>query len=356
MPIYEIKSNCIEPIQRTTFQDSGLRERQDLQRLLRHQIEVLAPDTLIVAEEFSDWEDSKRRVDLLGIDKNANLVVIELKRTEDGGHMDLQAIRYAAMVSTLTFEKVTEIFERYLRGINCDDDPRDRLLNFLDWDEPFEDEFAQEVRIILASAEFSKEITTAVLWLNERELDIRCIRMQPYADSNRVLLDVQQVIPLPEAEQYQVRVKEKSQRKREARRTSLDLTKYNVAINGKVHEELPKRRAVFLVIQHLCSSGITPEQIINEAPWRNTNLFQSIEGDVDTSEEFIERCGESLADHGRKFDARRFYTDIEDLIVRGGKTYCVSNQWGIKTREWVEKILIAFPDHGIEFRTSGDSK
>ena len=34
---------------------------------------------------------------LLCIDREANLVVVELKRTEDGGHMDLQAIRYAAM-------------------------------------------------------------------------------------------------------------------------------------------------------------------------------------------------------------------------------------------------------------------
>jgi len=32
-------------------------------------------------------------------------VVIELKRTNDGGHMELQAIRYASMVSAMTFER-----------------------------------------------------------------------------------------------------------------------------------------------------------------------------------------------------------------------------------------------------------
>ena len=51
---------------------------------------------LVVAEEFGDWEESKRRIDLLGLDRDATLVVIELKRTDDGGHMELQAIRYAA--------------------------------------------------------------------------------------------------------------------------------------------------------------------------------------------------------------------------------------------------------------------
>ena len=36
---------------------------------------------------------------------DANLVVVELKRTEDGGLMDLQALRYAAMISAMPFER-----------------------------------------------------------------------------------------------------------------------------------------------------------------------------------------------------------------------------------------------------------
>ena len=37
----------------------------------------------MIAEEFGEWEDCRRRIDLLGIDKGANLVVIELKRDEE---------------------------------------------------------------------------------------------------------------------------------------------------------------------------------------------------------------------------------------------------------------------------------
>jgi len=46
---------------------------------------------LVIAEEFDGWDKSRRRIDLLGGDKDANLVVYELKRMEDGGHMDLHA-------------------------------------------------------------------------------------------------------------------------------------------------------------------------------------------------------------------------------------------------------------------------
>ena len=217
MPIFEITHEAIRRIPTTSFSLAGIKERGDLQRLLRNQIDVVSPDTLVFSEEFGEWEDSKRRIDLLGLDRDANIVVIELKRTDDGGHMELQAIRYAAMVSTLTFEKVVEIFDAYSKRAGKQIDARTSILEFLGWDSPDDELFAQDVRIVLASAEFSKELTTAVMWLNDHGLDIRCVRMQPYEDNDRLLVDVQQVIPLPEAAAYQVQVREKEQRGRQER-------------------------------------------------------------------------------------------------------------------------------------------
>ncbi len=48
--------------------------------------------------------------------------------------MELQALRYAAMVSTLTFGEATEIHKKYLLSINCQDDPKNKLLEFLGWE------------------------------------------------------------------------------------------------------------------------------------------------------------------------------------------------------------------------------
>jgi len=225
MPIYELNAERIRKIPETSFGEAGLRERQDLQRLLRDQIDVISPDTLVISEEFGEWEESRRRIDLLGVDKDANLVVVELKRTEDGGHMELQAIRYAAMVSTMTFEKAVEVYANYLKRDGRDADAEAALLEFLEWDEPDEDRFAQEVRVVLASSDFSRELTTAVMWLNERDLDIRCIRIKPYCDDGRVLIDVQQVVPLPEAADYMVRIREKVGRERSARRGQSQLAR-----------------------------------------------------------------------------------------------------------------------------------
>ncbi len=218
MPIYEFVDNKLAELPVTQFSTVGIRERTDLQRALRDRIDLISPDTLVIAEEFADWDDSKRRIDLLGIDKHANLVVIELKRSDDGGFMDLQAIRYAAMISSMTFEKAVEIFSRYLVGRGKADDAAQTLLDFLGWIEPNEQAFAQDVCLVLAAADFSRELTTSVLWLNERDLDVRCVRLRPHADGQRLILDIQQVIPLPEASEYLVGVREKASEEREARR------------------------------------------------------------------------------------------------------------------------------------------
>lgn len=350
MAIYHIHNDRIEAVTATTFAAEGIKERDGLQRLLREQIEIISPDTLVVAEEFGDWEESRRRIDLLGVDKNANLVVIELKRTQDGGHMDLQAVRYAAMISTLTFDKVVDVFGRYLSSIGKEDDPENALLEFLEWDEPVEDEFAQDVKIVLASAEFSKELTTAVMWLNDNGLEIRCLRLKPYSDTGKVYLDVQQVIPLPEAEEYQVNIRDKSRKEKESRKSNRDLTKYTIALGDEVLEGLPKNRAIFGMVKYLCESGVDPEEIRAVIPWKK-RLFECFEGKLDL-ETFERALAERQESRGRKPQPWRYFVDKGELIYRNEKTYAFDRMWGNRTAEAMELIVRKFKDGGISFRKS----
>src|SRR5258708_4261149 len=131
MALYEIKADSIAPVAGTSFGLEHVRERGDLQRLLRANINVVSSETMVLAEEFCDWDDSRRRIDLLGLDKDANLIVVELKRSEDGGHMDLQAIRYAAMISTMTFDQAVAAHSGYLTALGRPDDARPAILDFL---------------------------------------------------------------------------------------------------------------------------------------------------------------------------------------------------------------------------------
>jgi len=351
MPIYRIDDKRIIPVERTTFARHGLRERHDIQRLLRSKIDVLSPDTLIVAEEFGEWEDSRRRIDLLGIDRNANLVVIELKRTEDGGHMELQAIRYAAMISTLTFQKLVPIYQRFLLAHNIERDATQSLLEFLGWSEPDEDSFGQEVKIVLASAEFSKELTTSVMWLNEFGLTIRCVRMHVYVSDGQTFLDVQTVIPIPEAEEYQVRIREKKQKERESRDSARDFTKYDVRLSGQEFKAQSKRWMMFHVVSVALQSGVTPEQVTDAIPWRRNRLFEVFEGTL-SAEQAQERIMQ--ADEGGTIPrAKRFFCGDGEIFHVDNKTYVLSNQWGNRALEAVESLASAFPALALGVKPTG---
>lgn len=225
MPIYEIDGDSLRAISATTFGAEGIYERQHIQQLLRDSIEVLDERLMVLAEEFGEWLDSSRRIDLLCLDANANLVVVELKRTEDGGHMELQAVRYAAMVSAMTFDQAVETLARHRNRAQPDmDAAKSAVLEFLGWEDVHEDQFARDTRILLASADFGKELTTAVMWLIDRGIDIRCVRLKPYRmEGGRVLLDIQQLIPLPEAASFQTQIGVKKQAERKERLERHDL-------------------------------------------------------------------------------------------------------------------------------------
>lgn len=338
MPVFKFTREAITPLDASTFSKLGIEERGDLQRLLRDQIEIISPGSLVISEEFADWDDSRRRIDLLAIDKDANLVVIELKRTDDGGHMDLQAIRYAAMISSMTFAQAVRIFGDYLKVRGDDRDAEQTLLRFLNWSEPHEDRFGQDVRIVLASAEFSKEITTAVLWLCGKGLSIRCVRIKPYTDNDLTLLDVQPIVPLPEAEDFIIRVNEKQKRSEADRIVSRDYSKYRVTVNGQVFDNLPKRRAVLQIVKSIVEAGVSPETLQLDITWKY--LYFKSPGRLTS-----EQMQAAIAEAGS--DAIRYFTADSELVYFDNATYAISNQWGPRSIEAVESMFARCPQLSI---------
>lgn len=354
MAIYELRPDQIRTIERATFAELGLREREDLQRLLRDRIEIVAPDCLVISEEFGRWDESKRRIDLLAIDRDANLVIIELKRTDTGGHMELQSIRYAAMVSTMTAEQAIDAFRSYLRSIDQDPSTAEQqIIDHLGWDEIDEEQFGSDVRVVLVSAEFSRELTTAVMWLNERALDIRCVRLRPHRDGDRALIDVQQVIPLPEAAEYQIRVREKHVKERVSRQSEArELKRFDVTVGTDVFSNLPKRRAILAVVKALCERGATPNEIRDLIYWREEQLFIKQDGVIgaDDMHDAIMK-GKLNGTYGR--GPRRYLCkNDDDLILQNGCTYAFSGEWGKRTEEAIRILLDAFPEAGIQYARS----
>ena len=338
MPIYKLANNRIISLQQTTFSNERIDEARDLQKIIINSIETVEKNLFVLSSEFGDWEDSKRRIDILCLDKDANLVVIELKRTEDGGHMELQSIRYAAMVSNMTFEKAVKAYKHYIEKNDLHiDNPQEAILSFLEWDEVNEEAFANDVRIILVAADFSKEITTSVLWLIERDIDIKCIRIKPQKDGTNLYFDIQQIIPLPEATDYQVKLREKATEQRQARReSSRDYSRFDVSINGKTQLNLNKRQTMHLAITECIKSGISPHdlmKITGEKRW--IWVEKSCNSTLEFEAEKINNV--------KNYDHTRWFNADNELLHFEGKTYAFSNQHGKGTYDMVSNIFIQFP-------------
>ena len=58
MPLYEMTQQSFRPLSEASFAELKVRERGDLQRLLRSQIDVLGDELYVLTEEFGDWDES----------------------------------------------------------------------------------------------------------------------------------------------------------------------------------------------------------------------------------------------------------------------------------------------------------
>ena len=184
------------------------------------------------------------------MDGEGRLVVIELKRDE-GAFMDLQALRYAAMVAHMTFEQAVEAHDRYLRRRGIAGDARERILDHLTAVEDADPEIeSSRPRILLAARDFPRELTASVLWLNDTGLDIRCVRLLPYRVGDDLVLDVTQVIPLPEAEDYMVRMRDRESEQERRDYPDVDWTREEIE---RLAQQLSSR--IILGILDACAAS-----------------------------------------------------------------------------------------------------
>ncbi len=194
----------------------------------------------------------------------------------------------------------------------------------------------------------SRELTTTVLWLNERDLDIRCIRMRPYRWQGRVLIRVQQILPLPEASDYQVRVREKAVEKRAAeKKFNPDFSKYNVIVGDKLYPSLWKRALGFRILYTALANGISPEELARHLGRSVPTWLITVEGAVEAAE-FADRASQITTKFG-KYQLSRFFCDDEELLRLSGKTFAISNQWSISDIPAFQAIRESHPELELSF-------
>lgn len=218
--------------------DLGVMERFDVEEWVEKSPDILGEELLIIAKEL--LLPSGIRLDLLAVDKRANLVIIELKRGESGSDVEWQAIKYASYCSNFLPDDIFSYYAQYLQSDT--DDAQVRIEDFIDEEL---DSLNQSQRIILVAKEFHSDVVSAVLWLRDYEIEIKCVRLRSYVDDDGDLfLTPDVIIPLPEARDYVERKEVKQKEAKRPVRSSFSLEKGSFDI-----EELENRLKATLARQ-----------------------------------------------------------------------------------------------------------
>lgn len=201
-------SNRIVPLQSVSFSKLGFKERSHLQEWLADRPDALGEELLIIQKEFDGFAGTRERLDLLALDKDGNLVVIENKLDDSGRDVVWQALKYVSYCANMTKRQIVKIFRQYLEeGSNAEN----IICKFLDADDINEVKIntGNSQRMMLVSANFPKEVTNTALWLLGHGISVQCFRATPYAFGKELLLQIDQIIPTPEAEEFMIRIKAK---------------------------------------------------------------------------------------------------------------------------------------------------
>ena len=239
----EISENRLVRLEKKRFADLALRERDHLQEWIADMPDALGEELLIVQKEFAGFADTQERLDLLALDKEGRLVVIENKLDDSGRDVAWQGLKYVAYCSTLKKAQIVKIYQDYLDRWFEGQDARENLCEFLDA-EDLDDivlNAGAEQRLMLVAAKFRKEVTATALWLIGHGIQVQCFRVSPYQLNDELLIDVQQIIPPPEAAGYMIGMAEKESEKKSVQAGQKRLEEMRREFWARTLEELRRR-------------------------------------------------------------------------------------------------------------------
>ncbi len=114
-------------------------------------------------------------IDLLGIDKFGNTVVIELKRGKTPRETVAQILEYASFVENLDYAQLDEIYQDYSgEDIGLAEYHREYFEN----EEDEQVSFNKSIKLVIVAQEVSREIRQTALFLRRKGVDIYCMEFK----------------------------------------------------------------------------------------------------------------------------------------------------------------------------------
>jgi predicted transport protein len=206
--VFTVSGSSATVAKRISLVDAGLTERGHLQEWVLAHPEMLGPDVKVVAFEFGRWTATsgalaRDRLDVLGLDREGRLVVVELKRDRAPDTVDMQALKYAALVSRFTHDDLASVHAQYLTRHRGEVVPAEAAAAELEEWATVTEESLRLPRLILMAADFPATVTATVVLLHQQlGLEVQLRKFQAYRTAQETLVTISQLYPPPDVEEF----------------------------------------------------------------------------------------------------------------------------------------------------------
>jgi len=198
--LYKIKNNNIESTEKIKFSDENIAEK-NIENWVEKNPEMLGEPLKIIARQLNIQEVGDR-LDLLALDKQGNLVIIELKTDVIKSDATLQAVKYASYLSDWKFDEIERQMYSYTNNEMENYDALEEIENFCEEDYEIND----NQRVILAGRTVRPRTSSVALWLRNQGVNIKIVRFEPWKDEKDIYLHPKILIPLPAEEEFHISV------------------------------------------------------------------------------------------------------------------------------------------------------
>lgn len=201
MPIYKLRkvNNNIENAVLVPAAKTALELEKHLECWLENSPWAIAQEPLLIIgrQTVANTDDYGTIFpDLLGIDKDGNLVIIELKRGRTPREVIAQLLEYAAWANDLSDEKIFDIATSYTQSVNSGKDIETLFQDTFEIDEI--PSLNQRLRLFVAAEEITPSVSKVCRFLRQvHGVDVNCVQFNIFqTESGEVLVNSESIVGL----------------------------------------------------------------------------------------------------------------------------------------------------------------
>lgn len=168
--------------------------------------------------------------------------------------------------------------------------------------------------------------------MNERDIDISCVRLSLHKLNDQLVLSSDQIIPLPEAKSYQIEVRQKRREERVSRSEKKDRSLFSVSYSGIPYKESFRKSDIGYITVRLLEENGLIDQLV----------FNFLREDMSCSFKLLKLQAE-MTETEKRYSKYRFNREPE--IIYSDQAFYVARNWGVNNvQSFINKVQTKFPD------------